>query len=175
MNKVLSSLLILFASQFCLAETIHYEIYERADSGEFTKLVASGSRTYGARDLLVSPYERDGQRIKEVLVELEGGYKIGARIFTEKRLTGFGLLAKRTDRDFSWEWYNKGDNGKFVKLQGGTVVTVKAIGLPLMEELSEVKFDEDAHLTFTLNRAGHKDTHLIVVKAGSVLRLSAAP
>lgn len=175
MNNVLKSIALLFVCQVCAAETITYEIYERVESGAFTKLVAAGSRTYGLTDLVISPYESDGKYIREVFVELEQGYKIGARIFSERRLTGFGLLAQKTDRDFSWEWYDKLEGNEYVKRQGGTTVTVKVTGLPLFEELASVSFDEDAHLSFIFNQKGDESTHLIVVKSGSILRLSGTP
>jgi hypothetical protein len=84
-------------------------------------------------------------------------------------LTGFGLLAKRSRSDFSWEWYNKEGGGRFRKLQGGTYVTVRAAEDPGREELVEVTFQDDTRLRFKAARV-ENDTHVVVIKAGSILR-----
>lgn len=145
------------------AEVIHYEVYEVSSIG--SKLITKGSRTYSIANVKVFPLIMNGRNISEKFVDLESGFRIGARIFSEPRLTGFGLLAGRTERDFSRE---KGD--QFRKLQGGTTVTVAVYGRPFFEELAEVRFEEDTTLRFTSERRGLDDTHHVIVKAGSVLR-----
>jgi hypothetical protein len=115
------------------------------------------------------PYTADGRQIVEKFVELEQGYKVGARIFYEKELTGFGLLAQKSDDDFSWNWYSREFGNRFRKLRGGTLVEVKVTGRPIFEELTEVSFVEDTRLGFKVGRA-EDHTHTILVKAGSVLR-----
>jgi pimeloyl-ACP methyl ester carboxylesterase len=149
------------------AEAITYEIYEISNIGR--RLIAQGTRQYSVADIKVHPYERNGRKIAEKFLELEQGYRVGARIFSETELTGFGLLARRSDRDFSWEWYRKESGTRFRKLQGGTAVEVSVWGQPFTEELAAVRFLDDTSLGFIAGQ-GRDDTHKIVIKAGSVLR-----
>jgi hypothetical protein len=135
-----------------------------------SRIIAKGSREYSPSDVRVHPYERDGKHIAEKLLELEQGFKIGARIFNEKNLTGFGLIAQQTERDFSWEWFTQESGGRFRKLQGGQYVEVQTMRSPFGEELVQVRFLEDTALGFHPQGA-QNDTHHILVKAGSVLRL----
>lgn len=171
MKQILIVLLFIAQWQLAYAEIIEYEIYELSKGSEARKLIAKGKREYSLKDIEVHTYQHDGRQIAEKLVELEQGYRVGARIFYERELSGFGLLARRSNADFSWEWYNKQTGNRFRKLQGGTHVTVQVTGQPMVEELAEVKFLEDANLRFIANRQGMDDTHSIIVKAGSVLRL----
>src|SRR6266540_741767 len=165
MLRLLFAAVLLLVSSVAFAEVIVYEIYEISKIGN--KLIAKGKREYSVADVKVHPYERGGRKIAEKLIELEQGYRVGARIFFEKELTGFGLLAKHADRDFSWEWYNKEQGTRFRKLQGGTAVEVNVTGRPSTEELVEVRFLDDTDLRFIAG-GGRDDTHKIVIKAGSV-------
>lgn len=170
MTKLLVAIFFLTQWQLSYASSIDYEIYKLIEGGQGSKLIAKGKREYSIRNVEVHPYQRDGRPIAEKLIELEQGYRVGARIFYEKELTGFGLLAKRSDSDFSWEWYNKHTAERFRKLQGGTFVTVRVLRRPMVEELMEVKFIQDTPLRFIADRRGLNDTHVIIVKAGSVLK-----
>lgn len=118
----------------------------------------------------VRPYECGGEKVEEKIIELEQGYKVGARIFFEKKLTGFGLLAKRSSADFSWEWYNKEKGNRFHKLQGGTHVSTEMSGMPLIEEIAVAASLEDTKLSFIANRQGMDDTHDVIIKTGSVFK-----
>jgi hypothetical protein len=165
--RAIASVLLFLLPSISNSESIVYEIYETSRIGD--KLIAKGSRTYSPSDIEVFPYERSGKQITEKLLELEQGYRIGARVFFEEKLTGFGVIAQRTDNDFSWNWYNRRGPSRFEKQLGGTIVEVRVTGQPFMEELIEVKFLEDNNLRF--KSAGTSDyTHRILVKAGSVLR-----
>jgi hypothetical protein len=167
MTRLALAAVLSLISSAVIAEAITYEIYEISKIG--SRLIAKGKREYSVSDVKVRPYERDGRKIAEKLIELEQGYRVGARIFFEKELTGFGLLAKHSDYDFSWEWYNKESGNRFRKLQGGTAVEVTVSGRPAMEELVEVRFLDDTNLGFIAGR-GMDDTHRILLKAGSVFR-----
>ena len=147
------------------AESIEYEIYEQGSDSQ--TLIAKGTRTYTASDVKISPYESEGQRVAEKMIELEKGYKVGARIFYEKKLTGFGLLAEKSKDDFSWNWYDQVQGKLFKKLKGKGTVEVKVSGLPMYEELSEVKFLEDTYLSF---KESDNNERKILIKAGSVFR-----
>ena len=149
------------------AEEIKYEIYE-AGSGE---LIASGVKTYSKNDVIHKPYTKNGRSIVEKFIELEGGYKVGSRIFPENQLTGFGLVAEKTSSDFSWEWFNQVEGRTFKKLQGEKgLVEIRISYLPGIEVLEEVKFLDDAYLSFRLGGAEYPESHNILVKKGSVLR-----
>jgi len=149
------------------AQVVEYEVREVSRIG--SRLIAQGRREYEINNIEVYPYERNGQRISEKFLELSSGFKIGARIFSEKQLSGFGLLARKDDTDFSWEWFNKESASRFTKLQGGQAVEVRTYATPFGEELTQVRFLEDTTLRFK-HRGAADDTHHIVVKAGSVLR-----
>ena len=170
MIRAILTILLIFLSNLAAAEIIEYEIYELSKGDAENILIAKGKRDYSIKDVEVHPYERRGEKVEEKLIELEQGYKVGARIFFEKQLTGFGLLAKRSSADFSWEWYNKENGNRFHKLQGGTHVLIETAGMPLVEELAVVTFLEDTKLSFIANRQGMDDTHDIIIKAGSVLK-----
>lgn len=165
---MVGALLLVFIP-FAGAEAITYEIYELSGGGEGPRLVAKGVREYTLKDIEVHPYQRDGVSIAEKFLELEQGYRIGARIFYEAELTGFGLLAKRARNDFSWEWYNKQAGNRFRKLQGGTYVEVKVVGAPGEQELAQVAFVDDTRLRFK-QLGADSDTHGIIIRAGSILR-----
>jgi hypothetical protein len=168
---VLFIFLTLVTSCPAIAETIEYEIYELPTTRNgVRKLIGTGTRTYAVSEVQVQPYKRGREKIAEKFIVLEGTYKVGARIFYEKELTGFGLLARHSSNDFSWEWYDKKQENLFEKLQGKSHVVVKTAGLPMHEELIEVNFLADTELRFIAHRKGMKDTHVIVVKSGSVLR-----
>jgi hypothetical protein len=157
--------LIPIASSY--AEEIEYEIIEISTG----KTIGKGVKVYTFRDVIKHPYKVGGRLVVEKFIELENGFKIGARIFQEPKLTGFGLLAQLTENDFSWEWYNQVDRDLFKKLQGGTHIKVKISGLPIVEILEEVNFLEKTKLRFKLKDA-EKDTHNIVIQKGSVLRFN---
>jgi hypothetical protein len=176
MRLPLAVVLVLLSSA-AIAETITYEIYEVSNIGSL--LIAKGQRHYTVADVKVHPYERGGRKVAEKFVELEQGYRVGARILFQEELTGFGLLARHSDHDFSSEWYKKESGNRFRKLEGGTAVEVNVSGRPLMEELAEVTFLDDTALGLMVGQArddslmagrGRDDTHKIIVKAGSVLR-----
>lgn len=167
MRNIVTLLIILFCNSVYAAE-IGYEIIEKSSA----TIIAKGIREYGKEDLLLSPYVTQGRHVVEKFIELEKGFKVGARIFQEHRLAGFGLVAQLTDEDFSWEWYNHKEGNLFVKLQGGTLAKVKSSGLPVIEILEEVEFLEDTKLCFQLGGPGRDESHDIVIKKGSVLKFN---
>lgn len=150
------------------AEVINYEVREITDTG--FRVVAKGRRDYSPSEIKVFPYERNGRHIAEKLLELEQGFKVGARIFSDDGdLKGFGLIAQQSEDDFSWEWFSQRSGSRFKKLLGGQPVEVEVMRLPLGEELVQVRFLEDTTLRFKPACAA-TDTHHIVIRAGSVLR-----
>lgn len=98
--KILLPILLAF---FCLsvsAEKIEYEIHDKSTG----KLIGAGVKVYSLDDIITNFYTSNGRQVIEKHVELYQGYKIGARIFRENQLTGFGLVAQKTGADFSWGW-----------------------------------------------------------------------
>ncbi len=167
MKTVVLFLLLTF-SLSSYGEVIEYSVFESASNNK----VCSGKKVYSITDVILNPYKSQGRDVVEKFVELEQGYKIGARLFPDSKLTGFGLLAGKSNSDFSWEWCDKKDGNVFVKLQGGNLVKVAVSGLPMLEILSEVEFLDDTRLGFILNRSGEDETHYIIVKKGSVLKFN---
>ncbi len=165
--KLIFNIIILFLSASVFAENIKYEIYEKATG----TLIGSGVKEYTVTDVILNPYTSRGENVVEKFIELEQGFKIGARIFSEPKLTGFGLVAELEEGDFSWEWYKQKKGYTFQKLQGkDSYVTVRVSGLPLVATLEEVMFLDDARLSFHRGGAGKPESHDIIIKKGSVLK-----
>lgn len=165
--KLILATMILFFSTTAFAEKIKYEIYEIATGN----LIGSGVKEYTTTDVILNPYTSRGINIVEKFIELEQGFKVGVRIFSEPKLTGFGLVAELKKGDFSWEWYNKKEGNIFQKLQGKKgFVKVRVSGLPMVETLEEVLFLDDARLSFRLGGAGKVESHDIIIKKGSVFK-----
>jgi len=163
--------IILLMSTFTLdsyAESIKYEIYKTLTK----ELITSGTKHYTKQDIIEQPYQSNGQEINEKLLELAQGYKIGARVFKEEKLTGFGLVAELKASDFSWEWYDHTNNLLFEKLQGGTLVKVSISGGPLYQILEEVNFLDDTKLEFTTGCKNKKTSYTILIKQGSILKFN---
>lgn len=148
------------------AESVWFEIYELATG----KLVAKGERHYSHDDIVVKTYSANGISVTEKYLELEHGYRVGARLVDQRELTGFGLLAKKTDADFSWEWYSRKSGQIYTKLHGGNLARIRSSGLPLFEKLEAVEFLSDTKLNFRLGGPNNEESHEVVVKKGSVLR-----
>jgi hypothetical protein len=79
----------------------------------------------------------------------------------------FWTLVNKSKDDFSWNWYDQVQGKLFKKLKGKGTVEVKVSGLPMYEELSEVKFLEDTYLSF---KESDNNERKILIKAGSVFR-----
>ena len=101
--KLIFNTIILLISTAAFAGNIQYEIHEKSTG----TLIGSGVKEYKVTDVIVNAYTSRGEKVIEKLIELEQGFKIGARIFSEPKLTGFGLVAELEEGDFSWEWYKK--------------------------------------------------------------------
>ena len=165
--KLIFNIIVLFISTAAFAENIQYEIYKKSTG----TLISSGVKEYVVTDIILNPYTSRGEKVVEKFIELEQGFKIGARIFSELKLTGFGLVAELEEGDFSWEWYKQKEGYTFQKLQGKKgFVTVRVSGLPLFETLEEVIFLDDARLSFHHGGAGKPESHDIIIKKGSVLK-----
>ncbi len=159
--------IILIFSTTVFAEKIKYELYELSTGN----LIGKGVRQYTVNDVILNPYSSRERKVVEKFIELEQGFKVGARIFFEPKLTGFGLIAELDKGDFSWEWYNQADGRIFKKLQGSKgLVKIRVSGLPMMEILEEIIFLDDARLSFHYGGTGKAESHTIKIKKGSVFR-----
>ena len=168
MRLIILIMLLLF-SITAFSETIEYEIVH-AVSGE---LIGKGTKEYLKEDVILNPYESDGRNVIEKYIELEQGFKVGARIFFDDNpLTGFGLVAQLTSQDFSWEWYSfETSPNVFRKLRGERgLVDVRVSGLPMQAVLEEVRFLSDATLSFQLGGPGNEEFHDIIIKEGSIFK-----
>lgn len=165
---LLLSFLLIFANAGW-AEKIDYEIYA-VDEASKPTLIAKGVKVYGDADLEIDERNVQGEIHWSKSLELEGGFSIGASIYREPEVTGFGLWAQRSPCGFSWEWFNVSAPGRFKKLQetGQLSVTYRNVGS--MKEISEIVFDTDVSLRLNESQDINRKTQRILVKKGSVLK-----
>lgn len=164
-----------------LGESITYEIYELRDDEERTT-IAKGIRTYTTDNVLI---EKVGlfQIHTNKQIHVSDGFYIGASIFHRDDLSGFGLWIKRYGRwyefwntgGFSWEWFNRETENIYRKLQGSGSLKVEFVENNGHKELTSIEFIGD--VTMRLNAKpwfffSIRDTHHMVIKNGSVLRLA---
>ena len=95
-----------------------------------------------------------------------------ASIYREEKLNGFGLWINNKDGGFSWNWFTRESGQIYRKLKGEG--RVKALFVPDKdyEELSAVEFMDDIALSGNFGWLPFGDTHQMVIKKGSVLRLA---
>ena len=169
---------LLLSTSALHADELVYEIYEIGDDSK--ELLNKGVKEYSYKDIQVNEYltiTTAGRWQKSL--DITGTFYIGGSIYREKEVTGFGLWIGITTEwyefwvndGFSWEWFTKDNNGIFVKLQetGKLKVTVETIDNN--EEIKKIEFLSD--VTMRLNNSwipfSTEETHLMVVKKGSVL------
>jgi hypothetical protein len=157
------------------AETLTYEAFSLGPHGGRT-LIGQGTRQYTVRDVMVEAFGGESPFWSKDLL-LFSGFSVGARIFREQTLDGFGLVVRRRDDKygFSWEWFDRDHGDIFAKLQGSGRVRVSVIEGPGYQELAGVEFLDDITLRYLDDMMSHQvgeNTHEIVVKKGSVLRVA---
>jgi hypothetical protein len=152
--------------------SLQYEIYE-LQGNSAAKLLAKGTVEPSTRDVAIIEGSTLGQTFLQKSVALSDGFRIGASVFPEKTLDGFGLWIRRDDGGFSWNWFVRENGLTYRKLQGPGRVKVTLAPNKDYEELIAIEFLDDVTLT---GRFGWfsllSDTHYVVVKKGGVLRLS---
>ena len=169
------------------AESITFELYDVSRGGA-PALLAKGVHQYTVRDVLVTEYDnaRDGAVfprwwVKEI--RISSGFSIGASIFRERELVGFGLwlkdrgsfLGRIASGGFSWDWFNQDSGLIYRKLQGTGLVRVSLAPSAQFKEITSIEVLEDMML-----RANNRpwfffsdgDTHHLVIRKGSVLRFA---
>jgi hypothetical protein len=169
MKKLIVTLVLALCASLARAETIEYEIYSYTDDGN-SVLVANGVRSYDASDIEVIEKEHRGEVHWAKSLELESGFRIGASIYREPKITGFGLWAKNSPCGFSWEWFTASSSDTFDKLQEGGAVSVKYHQSNGLLEIGSISFESDISLRLNETRKEIGGvTHRILIKKGSVL------
>lgn len=161
---------LLCASMPAWAEKLFYEIYSLDLNGKQT-LLAKGVKEYTDSDIQIESREYRGKIHWSKSLALEKEFGIGASIYREPEITGFGIKAKGSPCGFSWEWFNVLSPGKFKKLQESGEVSVAYREIGNMKEIAEIHFDTDISLRLNESKEVGKETHRILIKKGSVLKL----
>lgn len=166
--RVLLLIALFTCASLARAEKISYEIYAM-NGADLPTLISKGVKDYGAADILVEEKSNGGRVNWSKSLELDGGFSIGASIYREPEVTGFGLWAQRSPCGFSWEWFNSTDPGHFKKLQefGQLSVSYRAEGS--LKEIAKIVFDSDVSIRLNESQDPNRKTHRILIKKGSVL------
>ena len=172
MHRTLLPSLFLLLALPVGAETIEYEITS-ISSENVASVLAKGAKDYSVKNIVVEERTRNGEVHWVKTLPLEKGFAVGASIYREQKLTGFGLWAVGDGcRSFSWEWFNVEKPGIFRKLQEGGMVAVTYQGQPLVEEIAEITFKTDISLRVNNSCEVGKVTHRVLIKKGSVLKFA---
>lgn len=170
LTRVLLFFFLLVLATVGRAEKVKYEIYAIDEAGK-PSLITKGVKDYGDADLDIEERNYQGEIYWSKSLELEAGFSIGASIYREPEVTGFGLWAQRSPCGFSWEWFNVTAPGHFNKLQETGHLSVAYRNVGPMKEIAEIIFDTDVSLRLNESQDIHRKTHRILVKKGSVLKL----
>ena len=183
MSRIGAIILLLF-SVLAHGESISFEVYEV--SGKTSRsLLTKGTRDYTVRDIVVEEHKSGDTRWWSKELAVASGFSIGASIFQEKDLTGFGLSLR--DRSsfmgrislggFSWDWFDRESGDIYRKLQGSGRVRVTLVLSQPFQEIATIEFLEDVTLRvmsrpWFLYFLFKDDTHHMLIRKGSVLRLA---
>ena len=172
MKKLTVLIVLCVFSVVVFGESITYEIY-RFTENNVKKLIGKGVKEYTLSDVEVIEKEHKGGVHWAKSLALEGGYRVGASIYRESEITGFGLWAKKSSCGFSWEWFNASGSETFSKLQEGGSVSVEYNEIDGLKEIVKVSFDTDISLRINETRKEIGGvTHRILIKKGSILKFS---
>lgn len=154
---------------------LDYEIYLLDAEGTRT-LLAKGVKDYQLGDVQVRS-DPHGQYSQKWVVVWED-YSVGVSVHPADGLTGFGLWIERPTNSFSWDWFDLEDGDVFTKRQGEGRVRIQTKEAGGVEEIIAVEFLSDVTLRGQFSHVAfmplpEKDTHHIVIKQGSVLRVAA--
>jgi hypothetical protein len=165
-------LIVLCYASSAAAETLDYEIYALQGGGKLERL-AKGAKDYQISDVVVVEETKGGVTSWSKSVLVWEDFSVGASIYREHPLTGFGLWIKRPGSGFSWDWFDIEHDAIFRKRQGGGQVRVETKLSEGSEELVAVEFLTDVTLRgrFGFWIFSTEDTHHLIIKKGSVLRI----
>ena len=178
-HRVILSLAITFLSLPLLArgEEIAYVI-AAATAKPNDAPIAAGSKQYTLRDVRVKEVrDRDGSVHWDKSVELASGFSVGINVTREPSLSGVGLLISNPHFPIglSWNWFQAEAGDIYKQLKSDSRIRVLLQHVGTAEEIVAVEFLDDATLTFTdnmLKRKPGEDTHTILIRKGSVLRVA---
>ena len=166
-------------------EQIRFLVFEIGRSGTRT-LLAEGARVYPRSDVFgtfgLERLLETNSWHQELMVTRE--FSIGASIVPRESAEGFGLWMHRRSawyevwltQGFSWKWFDREDGSVFRKRQGPGRVRASfaskngKLELVSVEFLEDVMFRLDARSFWLFSE--HRDTHAMLVRAGSVLNFA---
>jgi hypothetical protein len=152
-------------------DSLEFEIYE-IGSNSAPKLLAKGTVPSDGSNVKTAERTVFGRRFQNKWIPLDEGFLIGASIYRPKKLEGFGLWIRSDDvAGHSWNWFTRESGRVYRKLQGSGRVEASVIQHKDYEVLEAVRFLDDVTLTAQFGWLPYWDTHQVVVKKGSVLRL----
>jgi len=174
------ALVALLGLNVAAAQSVTYELYELSNDGP--KLIAKDTKQYTVSDIEVSENWM-GSRFWQKQLGLNERFAIGASIHRHKELVGFGLWVKQRPRwfeiwstgGFSWDWFNREQDAIYRKLQGPGRVKATIVTGADYQELTAVEFLEDVTLRLSARPwflFSDEDTHHVLVRKGSVLKLA---
>jgi hypothetical protein len=172
MTKPILLSILFFIAMPISAESINYEISAISKDNVKTVLV-QGVKEYSVKDIVVEESKKGRETHWSKSLPLEKDFSVGASVYREKKLEGFGLWAKDGGaRSFSWEWFSIEKPGVFNKLQEGGSIEVTYQGGPLVEEIAAISFKTDISLRINNSSEVGGVTHRVLIKKGSVLRFA---
>jgi hypothetical protein len=152
-------------------DSLDYEIYA-LKSGRNRELLASGTIKSDGKNVKSIEGSLFGETFWQKDVPLWKDWFVGASVYREKNLTGFGIWFGNKDGGFSWNWFTRESGRTYRKLQGEGRVEVTFAPTEEYEELVAVEFLDDVTLTGNFGWLPFADTHQLIIKKGSVFRLA---
>lgn len=172
-----SAAIVFLAVSTALAEIFSYEIVVLEQSGR--RLLAHGDKTYSVEDTVVTEEFWLGQRFLRKELRLGNGFVVGLSDHGEPRIDGLGcwLLREPAPNEtapypgFSWEWFNRGSDHVFEKLQGKGRIRLGTRLLGGRELVERVEFLDDIVFRMNANLRGKpgEHTHEMLIRKGSTL------
>ncbi len=130
------------------------------------EVISEGTLTYSYSDIITE--NRHGFVSK--YLHVSETFNIGASIYRESEITGFGLWINKNGKGFSWEWFTLEHDNVFRKLQEGGSVLVEFRKTDELNEIESIEFLKDVSMRLdTLNYIPFwfKNTHRMLIKKGS--------
>lgn len=161
------------------SQSLIYSIYSLSPLFGEQQKIAEGERVYTPEDILVTPYHHSPFATDwSKSLAISNGFSIGAEVYREAKIGGFGLSISLNGEGHSWEWFDKKDKDIFCKRQGKGHVKVRIKSIDNQEELTSIEFLDDITLRLQTDNWWQsipfldKDTHIVIVRKGSVLWLA---
>jgi hypothetical protein len=140
--------------------------------------IAAGSKQYALKDVRIKEVRnRDGSIFWDKSVELASGFSLGIDVSREPTHDGVGLVISNPHYPIgiSWNWFQAETDDTYKQVKGDSHIKVQLKQMAAAQEIVAVEFLDDTTLTFTDDMFRHKpgeDSHRLVVKKGSVLRVA---